>query len=58
MKNNQNLICFVCGKMPTVGNNKPNSLHKTKKTIRPNVQKIRGEIMCTRCLRTRIKEKA
>lgn len=43
--------CEVCGKTATSGNNKPHSLHKTKKTIKANLQKVNGKVVCTRCLR-------
>jgi len=49
---NLNEICHMCSKTVTTGNNKPNSQHKTRRLIKPNIQKIRGMIICTRCLRT------
>ncbi len=45
--------CEICGKTATSGNNKPHSLHKTKRTIKANLQKVNGILICTRCLRTR-----
>jgi len=47
--------CQICGKSTTMGYNKPHSLHRTKKIIRPNIQKIEGQFICTRCLRTKAK---
>jgi len=44
--------CEICKKGPSQGYNKPNSQHKTKRTIRPNIQKIQGKKICTGCLRT------
>ena len=56
MNNSQNLKnCQVCKKAQTVGNNKPHSQHRTKRIILPNIQKTNGLIICTRCLRTKIK---
>jgi len=47
--------CQICGKNLTVGFNRPHSLHRTKRKIRPNIQKIQGQIICTQCLRTKTK---
>lgn len=44
--------CFICQKGERVGYNRPHSLHKTKRVIRPNLQKWKGKLVCTRCLRT------
>jgi len=44
--------CDICKKTETYGYNRPHSLHKTKKTIKPNIQKNNGKKVCTRCLRT------
>lgn len=49
---NENLICDLCGKTVSVGYNRPKSLHKTRKEIRPNLQKWAGLLICTRCRRT------
>lgn len=46
------IVCEICKKSPRVGYNRPHSLHRTKRTIYPNIQKIQGKIICTRCLRT------
>lgn len=48
--------CQICGKGPVAGYNRPHSLHKTKRVVKPNVQKISGQVMCTRCLKTVIKK--
>lgn len=45
-------ICQVCQKKPGVGYNKPHSLHRTKRTIKPNLQKVQGKNICARCMRT------
>jgi ribosomal protein L28 len=44
--------CMICAKGPVAGNNVPKSQHKTRRMIRPNIQKFQGIKMCTRCLRT------
>lgn len=44
--------CLLCAKGPVSGQNVPKSMHKTKRRIQPNVQKINGIKMCTRCLRS------
>lgn len=44
--------CQICGKGPVAGRNVPKSQHKTPRMLQPNVQKIDGIQMCTRCLRT------
>lgn len=44
--------CMICAKCPVSGNNKPHSLHRTKRTIKPNIQKWQGLWICTRCKKT------
>jgi large subunit ribosomal protein L28 len=44
--------CEICGKGPRAGRNVPNSQHKTARTFKPNIQRVNGVDMCTRCLRT------
>ena len=44
--------CSVCGKTTQTGYNRPHSLHRTKRLVKPNIQKIEGKKICTRCLRT------
>jgi len=48
--------CDICGKGPVASVNRPHSLHKTKRVVRPNLQKYNGLIVCTRCLRTHSKK--
>ncbi len=48
-------ICQICGKKPTSGFNKPHSLHRTKRVVKPNLQKSEGKIICTRCIRSKHK---
>lgn len=45
-------VCNLCAKTPTVANNVPKSVHKTKRAAKPNLQKISGILICTRCART------
>lgn len=49
--------CQICGKKPESGFNKPHSLHRTKRVIKPNIQKNQGQTICTRCLKTRLGDK-
>lgn len=35
--------CYVTGKKRTTGNNKPFSLTRTKRTFKPNLQKVKIE---------------
>jgi len=44
--------CDLCGKTPVAGRNVPKSQHKTNRMFQPNVQRIDGMDICTRCLRT------
>ncbi len=46
--------CIVCGKGPVSAFNRPRSLHKTKRVVRPNLVKFDddGTKICTRCLKT------
>jgi len=34
-------VCEVCGKKPSIGNSVSHANNKTKKTIYPNLQKLR-----------------
>ena len=45
-------FCYLCGKGDTVSLNRPNSLHKTKRTVKPNLQKKNGLTFCQNCFRT------
>jgi len=52
--------CEICAKHEVSGNNVSHSHHKTKRTWKPNIQRVRaivgGEVkrlnVCTRCLRS------
>ncbi len=53
-------VCEICGKHPSVGNTVSHANNKTKRTWRPNLQRVRAVIsggvqrvkVCTRCLRS------
>ena len=44
--------CTLCLRGPRVTNNRPHSLHKTKRIVQINLQKYHGLLICTRCRRT------
>lgn len=52
--------CEVCGKRPSVGNNVSHANNRSKRTWRPNLQRvhanlngtIRHILACTRCIRS------
>ena len=44
--------CMLTGKRPVAVNNKPKSLHRTRRMVKPNVQKFRGLKLSTRAIRT------
>lgn len=45
-------VCLICGKADSVSLNRPNSQHKTKRTVKPNFQKKWGYEFCQNCFRT------
>lgn len=53
-------VCTVCGKGQTSGNNVSHSKRRTRRTFKPNVQKISyvvdGKVVtgyvCARCMKT------
>ncbi len=53
-------LCEICSKAPSSGNNVSHSHLKTKRTWKPNIQRVKaivnGEVKrvntCTRCLRS------
>ncbi|MEK7548536.1 MAG: L28 family ribosomal protein [Patescibacteria group bacterium] len=47
--------CEICGKGPVIGFNRPKSLHKTKRIVRPNIQRWNKLDICSRCRRTLVK---
>lgn len=52
--------CYVCGKKTTAGNTVSHSNKHTKRTFKPNLQRVKiledGEVkrvkVCTKCLRS------
>jgi len=44
--------CQLCGKGPVAGRAVPKSQHKTQRFFQPNIQKVNGMKVCTRCIRT------
>jgi large subunit ribosomal protein L28 len=56
-------ICQNCGKKTTFGRNRPWSKKSTRRTFRPNLQKITvyeegqktRKVLCTKCIRTLVK---
>ncbi len=55
--------CESCGKTTTFGHNRSFSLRATRRTFRPNLQKVSVMVngrkvqktLCTKCLRTMVK---
>lgn len=53
-------ICDLCGKRRQAGNNVSHAKNRTKRTFRPNLQRVRALIgktvkkirVCTRCIRS------
>ena len=58
--------CFVCGKQRKAGQNVSHANNITKRTFKPNIQRVRAKVdgrakqidVCTRCLRSGRVEKA
>lgn len=50
-------FCYLCGKGDTMSLNRPHSLHKTKRVVKPNLQKKWGLTFCQNCFRTLKKNK-
>ncbi len=58
--------CFYCEKKRLVGNNVSHANNKTKRTSRPNLQRVRALVdgtvrhvkTCTRCIRSGLVQKA
>ena len=59
-------MCVVCGKRSAVGNNVSKANNKTKRTFRPNLQRVRIRMnggaqrvrVCTACLKANKVQKA
>jgi len=48
--------CEISGVGPTMAFNRPKSLHKTKRVVKPNLQKWNGLIISNRVRRTLAKK--
>ncbi len=52
-------VCDICGKRPGTGHKVSNSDHRTKRTWRPNLQRVRAVVdgrprrlvVCTSCIK-------
>ncbi len=44
--------CTLCGKKAVSGSNVSHSQVHTKRKFKPNLQKVNGLVMCTKCLKT------
>lgn len=44
--------CVICSKRAVSGNTVSHSQIHTKRKFKPNLQKVNGMILCTKCLRT------
>ena len=44
--------CSLCGKSSTSGSTVSHSQIHTKRRFKPNLQKVSGVVVCTKCLRT------
>ena len=49
-------ICDLCGKIAIRAANRSHSKVKTLRRQRPNLQKVDGQTICTRCLKTKSKK--
>lgn len=55
--------CEMCGKKTTFGQNRPWSKKATKRTFKPNLQKVTvyedgrkvSKVLCAKCIRTMVK---
>jgi len=55
--------CEICGKKTAFGQNRPWSKKATKRTFKPNLQKVTyyengkkvSKVLCTKCIRTMVK---
>jgi large subunit ribosomal protein L28 len=53
-------VCEHCGKKTTFGQSRSHSMRATKRTFKPNLQKVTvyengktvRKVLCTRCIRT------
>ena len=52
MKSRKEQHCALCGKHNVASYNRPKSLHKTKRVLKPNLLTFGDAKICTRCLKT------
>lgn len=50
--------CTVCGKGRKKAANRSHAKNKTLRTQKPNLQKVDGELVCSKCIRTAVKHAA
>lgn len=58
--------CYICGKGPASGHNVSHANNRTKRTFKPNLQKVRAYVdgarkrirVCTDCLKANRVQKA
>lgn len=58
--------CYICGKGPSTGHNVSHANNRTKRTFKPNLQKVRAFVeggrkrirVCTNCLKANRVQKA
>lgn len=48
----KNSVCQFCGKVPVSSLNRPHSLHRTKRTVKPNLQPYQNGMICANCLKS------
>ncbi len=49
-------ICSTCGKTAIKAANRSHSKVKTLRRQKPNLQKVGGKMVCTRCIKTTAKK--
>ena len=42
-------VCAICAKTPQTSLNRPHSQHKTKRLVKPNLNKWNGLMICAKC---------
>ena len=56
-KHKSGKFCYLCGKRDQTALNRPHSLKRTTKVVKPNLQKHWGFEFCQNCFRTLRKNK-
>ena len=44
--------CSICKKSAVSGNKVSHAQNRTKRLFKPNLQKVNGTLLCTKCLKT------